>query len=56
MCQEKCMIILMERLREITEGKISKEEGGFRKGKVCMDIMKQDYIRKHENLNTTSSI
>ncbi len=30
-------IILTERLKEVTEGKVSKEQGGFRKGRGCVD-------------------
>ncbi len=29
--------ILTERLMEVTEGKVSKEQRGFRKGKGCVD-------------------
>ncbi len=29
--------ILTERLMEVTEGKVSKEQGGFRKGMGCVD-------------------
>ncbi len=29
--------ILTERLTEVTEGKVSKEQGGFRKGRECVD-------------------
>ncbi len=29
--------ILTERLMEVTEGKVSKEQGGFRKGRGCVD-------------------
>ncbi len=28
---------LIDRLMEVTEGKVSEEQGGFRKGKVCVD-------------------
>ena len=29
--------VLTERLLEVTEGKVSKEQGGFRNGKGCVD-------------------
>ncbi len=29
--------ILTERLMEVTEGKVSEEQGGFRKGRGCVD-------------------
>ncbi len=29
--------ILIERLMEVTEGKVSEEQGGFRKGRGCVD-------------------
>ncbi len=29
--------ILTERLMEVTEGTVSKEQGGFRKGRGCVD-------------------
>ena len=29
--------VLTERLMEVTEGKVSEEQGGFRKGKGCVD-------------------
>ena len=31
--------VLTERLMEVTEGKVSEEQGGFRKGKGCVDQM-----------------
>ncbi len=31
------MGVLTERLIEVTEGKVIEEQGGFRKGKGCMD-------------------
>ncbi len=33
--------ILTERLTEVTEGKVSEEQGGFRKGSGCVDKKKK---------------
>ena len=41
---------------EVTEGKVSKEQGGFRKGKVCVDqifvikMMIKEYLGKDGKL------
>ena len=41
---------------EVTEGKVNKEQGGFRKGKGCVDqifaikIMVEEYLGKGEKL------
>ena len=32
------MGVLTKRLMEVIEGKVSKEQGGFRKGKACVDL------------------
>ncbi len=48
--------ILTERLMEVTEGKVSEEQGGFRKWKGCVDqifAMKrlvEDYLGKEKKL------
>ena len=48
--------ILMENLMEVVEGIISEEQGGFQKGKGCMDqifvieIMVEEYLGKDETL------
>ena len=53
---EKCMEVLTERLMEVTEGKINKEQGGFRKGKGCIGqifavkMMVEEYLGKDEKL------
>ncbi len=46
--------ILTERLMEVTEGKVSEEQGGFRKGR-CVDqifavILMKEYLRKDKKL------
>ena len=49
----------MERLMEITEKKVSKEQGGFRKEKGCMEqkfaikVMVEEYLGKAEKLYAT---
>ncbi len=48
--------ILTERLREVTEGKVSEDQGGFGKGRGCVDqifAMKrlvEGYLGKHKKL------
>ncbi len=48
--------ILTERLMEVTEGKVSEEQGGFRKGRGCVDqifVMKmlvEEYLGKDKKL------
>ncbi len=48
--------ILIERLMEVTEGKVNEEQGGFRKGRGCVDwifTMKrlvEEYLGKDKKL------
>ncbi len=48
--------ILIERLMEVTEGKVSEEQGGFRKGKGCVDqifalkMLVKEYLGKDKKL------
>ena len=48
--------VLTERLMEVTEGKVSEDQGGFKKGKGCIDqifaikIMGEEYLEKDEKL------
>ncbi len=48
--------ILTERLMEVTEGKVSKEQEGFRKGRGCVDqiftmkILVEEYLGKDKKL------
>ena len=60
MCQEKVYErVLMERLMEVTEGKVSEEQRGFRKVKDCMDqifaikMTVVEYLGKGEKLYVT---
>ncbi len=47
---------MTKRLMEVTEGKVSEEQGGFRKGRGCVDqifAMKrsvEDYLGKYKKL------
>ncbi len=46
--------ILPERLMEVTKGKVSKEQGGFRKGRGCvgfaMNRLVEEYLGRDQNL------
>ncbi len=48
--------ILTERLMEVTEGKVSEEQGGFRKGRGCVDqifammMLVEEYLGKDKKL------
>ncbi len=51
-----CRRILTERLMEAMEGKVSKEQGGFRKGRGCVDqifamkMLVEEYLGKDKKL------
>ncbi len=50
---------LTDRLIEVSEGKVSKEQGGFRKGRGCVDQifaikrLVEEYLEKDEKLYAT---
>ncbi len=51
-----CGRILTDRLMQVTEKKVSDEQGGFRKGKSCVDLifavkmLVEEYLRKDRKL------